>query len=470
VGLFFIIGIFLLSGITLSSAMRQTVNNIWGTIPPVVTLRMDWEASESVETQSYVPQSNFGLAFLDEVEEMSQVQAVDYHLPAILWSTDIDWSGWGELGLDFMPMQLLGSSQGDSILFESGALELISGRRFTKEEVINRETNAQIMIISETFAEQHQLSVGSMVELHEVTTDYDGFINHNPEAFNDSATITTTYYLEVVGIFRQVASDAELDEFFELNAEWTQSHWVFVPLPFTESLLPTLKNPEPGSYDYRTILQEALFHIILYDSADLPEFLETAKDVIPYYWEIQTLSYIFSPLTTITDEMDMLGTFMLLGTLIASGIILSLIGMISLKSRSAEIGIYLALGKRKLHIFLQTIMEIFFVAIPALVLAFFTGKRISERLIFQMVLNQLNAMPQNYALERRVEESNAFSVLDFFHPGYPTAQELMESFEGLMTFGDILQFLFFCLLAIVIGILLPSLHILFKKPSDILRD
>jgi len=112
-----------------------------------------------------------------------------------------------------------------------------------------------------------------------------------------------------------------------------------------------------------------------------------------------------APLT----DLRKLVTTLLVITVIASAIILSLMLTLWMKSRTHEIGIFLSLGISKSNIIGQHLMEIMMIAVLAFGLSYISGNAIAER-IGNMVIEQQQSHSQDIALDMGANPIDAISI------------------------------------------------------------
>ena len=96
----------------------------------------------------------------------------------------------------------------------------------------------------------------------------------------------------------------------------------------------------------------------------------------------------FEGISSSIKTMQSLLNIMTLGIILAGTIALSLILILWLRERVYEIGVLLAIGKTKLQIVGQFILELLLLNLPATVIAMFTGSVLSRQLLAGLIANE----------------------------------------------------------------------------------
>lgn len=147
----------------------------------------------------------------------------------------------------------------------------------------------------------------------------------------------------------------------------------------------------------------------------------------------------------------------------ASILLLGLLVLLFLYERKNEIGIYLALGERKIAIAFQLIFELLPLTLIGLTVAAFAGGALSDTMARQFVLNELN----NPTNSQRIQIAH-----DLQNMGYRfvvSHDEMMVAFEGGISTEIIVIFYLVGVFTVITAGLFPIMKYVRMKPKNILN-
>ena len=302
----------------------------------------------------------------------------------------------------FAGASTIGISVTEPILMQHGMMELVEGRVFTEAEISSGNLmGVTPALISRSFAEINNLNVDSIISYFNI------LLSVPPELLDDKgieeleSLSALTFDLEIIGIY-----DFNYEHF------GTEPH-LFNQIPLTEIMdlgaalntvyVPTWFNHEVIHYSHETIMdvlgEERLQVwgdirglgdtiepvIILHDSLYLEAFKLAAEPLLPENLMFRDLSLIRYDALSSMETLSWIADIVLIGAIVATILVLSLLITLFLRDRRHEIGIYMALGERKLKIISQILIEVFVVSVFGITAALFIGNAMSSQISQSML-------------------------------------------------------------------------------------
>jgi len=375
-------------------------------------------------------------------------------------------------GLEYF--SVIGSSNIKPIEFEEEVVQIAAGRHFTAEEINNGHA---VVLISQELAKVNHLEVGSTFELESIffTTWGANFDNSNFTIFLDYILdhlyASEVYEMEVIGIFdlnREINAETDFHNF-----HWRNSflNTIYVPNRFLEDV---------HTFNYHTsyelwghLWDETWYFpannvspmFVLIDPRDRSAFVQSANEILPSNWKMIDLSDQFDLVFSAIDQMEFTANYILLATVVATTCILSLTVILFLRGRKQEIGIYLALGQKKVSILLQFFCEILIIAITSITLAVFT--------VTILTGSVSRVMMRNYLAEQFGNNDSSWSerLINARLAWYnPTFDELVELYDTSLSGNDIAILYFAGFGVIFISIIIPTVYVMRLNPKEILEQ
>jgi len=215
----------------------------------------------------------------------------------------------------------------------------------------------------------------------------------------------------------------------------------------------------------------------LYDPRDLRDFAIAGTEILPDEFSILDLSSSFHAVASSMEMMNVLANQILLGTGIAILVVVNLLIMLFLGSRRHEIGIYLALGERRITIIGQMVLEVAIVVLFSMILALFVGQFLSGILSRTMLQNDIVNINNSMADERVSFASEFVPVfttpeqspeLSWFYGGQMTADEFLEQYDVSLTPEFIILFSGMGSLVVLLSTIFPIAYIVRLNPKKVL--
>ena len=166
-----------------------------------------------------------------------------------------------------------------------------------------------------------------------------------------------------------------------------------------------------------------------------------------------SISNVIVPMNNMKD----LSNIIVYSSVIASIIIIGLIMVLFCKERKKEMGIYLALGEKKINIAMQLLIETLIVSIIAITLSIFTGNILAKNVSNKMLQNQI--VEQNNKIENQ-NNYNSYDLID--------EDEIMDNYTVTLGINTILMIYIISIISISLSTILPIYYTLKLNPRKIL--
>ncbi|MDQ8735193.1 FtsX-like permease family protein [Paenibacillus sp. LHD-38] len=315
--------------------------------------------------------------------------------------------------------------------FISGVLTLTEGRHITKED-------KQKVLVNEEFAKLNHLKLHDKIyvkasELASIRPSEGGSNEQIP--------------LEIVGLvsgsnMNSATMESELVE----NAIITDIQTIMML----------------NGYDDKTALyQEVKFYVN--DPKELPGVLKKVHE-LPIDWSnyvIENSSSDYPALTGSLDSMDGLINKMLIGIVVVSAIILSLVLAFWINGRIHETGVLLSLGVSKISIITQYVVELLFIAVVSFGLSYFSGQAIAQNIGDSMVQQANEAGTMN------LQQSLGGMQLGA-DPDTSTVSKTLDGIDVSITLAEMGYVWLIGGLIILLSVCISSIFIIRLKPKEIL--
>jgi len=515
--LILILAILLSGAISVRQAINNTEESMMMRMPAIATLSLNVEAAAEeagISIQQLGPE--FWQADRPTIDELSAVgnlpyvRAYDSFMITSLFSRDLEWamieideqqlppdvslsslqiavSGIREWGGYVESFGGRGVANPDLTDIDAGLIELVSGRTFTQEEINNGE---QVVIVSQLFAQTNNLYVGAIIEFENNVYNYAEFSREGIGDFtahwHEERFMVAHRMLEfeVIGIFDtyrefnyQNYSDWGIG--LSLTEEARIHNRIYMPISVAEDIL-IFHNEAVLSildellelfthYNADDLVQEepwveSIF--VLYDSRYLDAFQTSGSELLPGFWEIDDLRSVNAGVITSMDTVRGIADLILVATAGATIIILTLIITLLLRDRRQEIGIYMALGEKKIKVITQFLTEITIVSTVAITIALFAGNGISA------VISR-NLLEQNL-IENAQQNDNRFGgatipwELALFNPGELSIEEILAMYDTSLELEVTVTFISIGIVVVFLSTVIPIAYIVKLQPKKIL--
>lgn len=266
---------------------------------------------------------------------------------------------------DLRGVHLIGNyNSGMDKNFVNGNAELINGRHITKED-------KDVCIISEELAKLNDLKIGDRIQFND---------SHNTEN-------SDIYSAQIVGIYKAnkpIPATITGDTYRSENA-------IFTDLRFPE---------KPSGHKDDPLFMTATFKV-----DDVNQYEEVKKRILDtdINWERYDLIDDKGNLDTMSSNFNTLedtSNMMIIVITVASFVILTLIFIFWIKSRTKEVAIYMSLGLTKFNIIKQLLSEVLLVGVVALSISAIASLPVSQIAVNYIVDNQVQQMEEQQTIQQ----------------------------------------------------------------------
>ncbi|MCL1948295.1 MAG: FtsX-like permease family protein [Turicibacter sp.] len=504
------------SGIMLSFSIRQAVTNmenqIWAQFPPLATPEHDSDLFMEAREQGFQGNQEFiTYEVISKISDLPYVSAtyltMDVYIyshslfrapelfidradfdEGALWSLDRDHLSYRSEGVELEQFRLRGVNPNALTELSTGLISMEQGQFFSEEDDRN---GRHFAVISRPFAEANSLEIGSLLNFENSVYDIIRAIESHGEGqlfiggyiHDDFLIVSESITFEVKGIFnveQQFEFDSRETQLSNAGAQRDLQNRIFIPSSLanellifqsmaTEHLFHDSSHPlysHPARYNTGIYIGTPIFR--LYDHADIPAFIERANEYLPQTQRMFDFSFVFSRVASSFDNLNWLANQVLIGSIIASIIIVGLLITLFLRDRKEEIGIYLALGEKKPRIGKQLVLEVLIIALASLSLSIFSGNMISGHLSYRMIQNDLQAHSQLDFNEQMMSWPHIPNEFVIYSPSAMGFEDLLHLHDTSINPETIVAFMIVSIIIILISALIPILYTISMKPKKIL--
>jgi len=482
--LFILLGSATAGAVSVNRAIEATAVNLTRQTPAIATVIQDNDSFfEYIEFHDRYPDHESRLLtseIIESIGNLPYVRAFDYALisqefysrelvlphdltlyasvgieSVIIWQMLNQFS----LGMDrFEHFRLKGIHNPIVLDIEEGAIELVSGRVFTEDEI---QLARPVTLISQAFADANNLHVGATFTLEQNLYNWGDSTGELSDIFQDDNLILSEIVeLEVIGIFTPSAIMDEYTNETDLMNHMDFNHLLYVPMGIVK--LPTLlwldylqeNAPEQldefGLFDYEHVI------FVLYDPLDLGQFNEAASALLPEFWLMNDLTRAFRDITISMNALSQVAHWTLVGASMASVLILGLVITLFLRDRKQEMGIYLALGEKKRNIIFQMLIELLAILSISMVIALFIGNTMANHLSLTMLRNEMasNMTPIDMGM---VTGINDFNQMGFGF--WMTHEQMLDAYTFTLDASVVATFIIASLMIVLLSTILPIIYL-----------
>lgn len=342
----------------------------------------------------------------------------------------------------FNSFDIIGAYKETVIQEDDGDIKLIKGKHFSADDISNGNN---VIIISQEVANKNKLNVGDKINL-----------GSQVDIYSADSTIVEDEY-EIIGIFETSKSyerDSE-GKLVEIESDYIDT--IYMPNDAIKKIHSKVieEVKRKGVDDYDTFALKVKYQINSIN--ELEEFKSENLSKLPKGYEFNDNSEKYNSVATPMQNMKDLSNIIVYASIIASVIIIGLISILFCKERKKEMGIYLALGEKKINIAMQILLETLIVAIIAITISAFTGNMLATKVSKQMLENQINE--QNTQITSQGYYSSENLIDD---------EEVMDNYRVTLDASTILLIYLIAIFSISVSTILPIYYTLKLNPRKIL--
>lgn len=311
---------------------------------------------------------------------------------------------------------------------------LIDGRYFTDSEIDNGDN---VIIIESTIATLNELSVGDSITLSKV-------LRGRPDEETSVSDITYT----IVGVYKTSnPTDASATDFrgsFNLTENTMYA-------PITNVL-----DNNGERIDSVTFTMN--------DPTDIESFINYVNGLGISYRSVNANDAAYEKMVGPISSVSNTASILVVTVILAGGLIIGLLSMLSIKDRKYELGVLLSLGESRIKIVSQLIFEMLIVSIASFILAIAVSN-FTAQLTTNFLLN--TAVSE---VEEDTPEMGFGRGFNQFRNSNVTNVEAIEDLTVEVNFEDSAKMLGIGIFIIVIGNISQALFVLKANPKEILLE
>lgn len=325
---------------------------------------------------------------------------------------------------------------------DDGSIKIISGKTFTDDDIKNGNN---VILISEQVANKNKLNVGDKIKLGS-QIDIDSA---------DGTVVEDEY--EIIGIFETKKEYEKNSEGKTVEVESEYIDTIYMPNEAIKNIhnkvTDETKKQNVDTYDAFSVITKYELNSI----EDVEEFKSENLSNLPKGYVFKDNSESISSITVPINNMKDLSNIIVYASIIASVIIIGLIMVLFCKERKKEMGIYLALGEKKINIAMQLLLETLLVSIVAITISVFTGNIIAKNVSNKMLKNQITEQ------STKIENQNNYNSYDLID-----SEKITDNYTVSLDIKTILMIYTVAIISISLSTTLPIYYTLKLNPRKIL--
>jgi len=467
------LGTLMASMLVLNQSINQMSDNLWRQFPPIVVVDFNIEGDFRGERELLTAD------FLAPVVNLPYVSNFDIFNGTPIYSRELERvtidNEWDQLSLENYPVVMIeldGITNPNVMRIETGVYDLVEGRSFTESEMTPANPQESVTMISRSFADLNGLNVGDTVVFENnfykhYLTEYWQYGDQYPD---EHIVDYELYTLEIIGIFEPIVIPDFGGVRGELDLLFMEKHinnGFIVPLPVVHSVMDFVAQQQHESNSEFMFAEDAMQRniILLHDAADLPAFIEAAENILPSYYKIGTFSNSALAVQRFDESMAPFrqfgshGIWFVMGAMLLS---LSLAVTLYLRDRKHEIGVYLALGEKKIKVIKQLIIELLLPVVSGLVVALFLGNTVAHFIGHEMLVSDLIAS-QDFNFDD-YGRSEAGALLQWYMDD--SIEITIENYDLSLEEETVVLFFAISMVMTLMAILLPISYFMRRPPNE----
>ena len=483
--LVFMLGTIIAGALAVEGAVANTEENLRRNMPAVVSIGIDeQQVMEYIRSSAEPGMSSItGLTvdLIRSIGALPYVRDFNYSIEAWLMSFDLDSYipnieslPAGLLDDRLSAFDIVGLSSTNLIPLNEGVIELVDGRMLSEAE-ITTPSEITPVLVSETFAQLNQLSVGSVFTLSSKIPQDGGSGSSNSEMWLEENLLDYAHYeFEIVGLFDPVLEATDSDTGMIIVGQSIHNQ-IYAPNWFAEEAdrfwTSAMSNQEEAEIEEPAITSV----FILEDPREIEAFRKAVEPMLPDFIGIDDLTNTFEAISTSMSTLLEIADWILWIAIGATFLILSLLLTLFLRDRRYEMGIYLALGEKKGKVISQVLLEVLAISVVGISIAVFAGTALSANFSRMMLQNELTAEAPpigaggggGSVMMLSIPGSSSLDALGFDKEAL-SVEEMMDAFDLSLNGETILLFYTIGLVAVMVSTLIPIAYITKLSPKKIL--
>ncbi|MGC6769992.1 ABC transporter permease [Enterococcus sp. LJL51] len=467
----FILGNVIAGAIAIQQSTANVEKNVKRQMGAMATVELDYENNQDEFMKEDLVIENLSEDLIKQIGESSYVKYYDYNATSWVQTEKLksavmeEESGYSADNT----FTLKGSNYNKILDIEEKKINLIEGRVLTQEEI---DSGKNVALISSKIAESNGLSVGDQMVMDRVAYDY----NENGES---STLFKVDIPLEIIGIFEPASVEMKKDNGEENSGSMMDQQYLSMEqlnTVYTTNKV-VIENEKAFFEKYKAEspaeTQEDLSEVDEQEEYYVPVYvLKNVDDVEAFKEEVQPLLPDLYAVKASTDQYDQIGGsmkslskisgYVVMISIIAALLIISLVVLLFMRDRKHELGIYLSLGDKRGRVMSQIVIEMLIISGIALLLSLISGnilgKVVSDSLLNSDILTSTN----NGANDMMYYGMSSLGVSDL------TTEDIMNSYKVEFSPAYIITYLVVGLATTLLSAIVPLLYILRLNPKKIM--
>lgn len=357
-------------------------------------------------------------------------------------------------------MTLKGSNSTEPMDFKNKKAKLVDGRMLTKEELAGKKS---VALISKKVADENGLSVGDQMVLDTVTLlpKEDGSMDTQD---------STEHGIKIVGLFEPIKLEKKKkegkngqDALNQQITELEQYNTAFVSNGLVREInkIEMDNQPEELKEDSEGEVSPIF---TLKSPDDVAAFKKEMKPLLPDGYKAVASTDEFDKVGASVKRLSKISGYVVLLTILASLLIITLVVVLFMKDRRHEWGIYLSLGEHRKNIMKQVIAELLVISLAALLISLVSGnilgKMVSESLIAGDAMDQSAQAISSQMISMGGNASVLASSL--------SNQDVLNNYEVRFSMTYIATYLIAGIGTILLAAVLPLTYVMRLNPKKIM--
>lgn len=480
--LIFVLSNVIAGAVSVKNALANTEEAMLGSMGVTVKIEIDYNNLDYRDPYFKYPTVTSGMA--DKIGASEYVKDYDYTIRFGLQADGVrnyysnpDWVSDGD-GY----FQLYGGSSPNIADMLTGDMKIVEGRTYTQAEI---DSGAQVMVISDQVAQLNGLTVGSKIKVYQIIyPNYDVVMPMPRDDFAYDIAVssdkagseynTVEFEYEVIGIFngklvRTTDWMGNVTEESPLNNTFYTGNKSVVAL--TEAVSEA-ERQEGRSGDVYT---ESAAIFMLKHPDDVELFVSQNKQYLDDGHMFTDNASEFDIIREPMSNVEWIADIVMWVAVVATVLIISLLVTLFLRDRRHEMGIYLALGERKVIIASQILSEVLLIALVAVSLSVFSGNYLANKMSTTMLENQLAEQEKSRAEN---DNNNSGGGIIWYKDiiGAPetesnhliSSEDVMDAYDVSIDGRTVLFIYVVGMGSVLISTLVPIVYTLQLKPRKIL--
>lgn len=361
-----------------------------------------------------------------------------------------------------------------------GDFNIIEGSFYTQDDL---DENREVCLISETLAKTNNLTVGDTLSV--MTSNLDsyykkmglteeditknlkiiGIYTHNKQITPDSSGYDYTYPYEnfdnlllIPGTTMYKWSIEMSQLFFDYySSQWPEDEYYSDP-----SNRPTYESKE------KIKLNDVTF--LLNDPLDVDDFVKEYSSNVGDYKKLNPNNEEFIKLSKPLDTLNDYAKFIIYLVVTNAIVIITLVTALTLKTREYEIGVLLSIGASKFKVIMQFFIELAIVAIIGFTLSVGSGSLISKKVGTTLLENQIESSGVTNEDEVDYWYGTYESIWDNSYTTEISMEDIISEYNVTVSPIIIGEIYVLGLGIVLISVLIPSAMIMRFNPKKILMN